>query len=55
VNTDPDQLIRGSQGHFAIVCATFIPGNPYWRGKIGIVDLLIYIGCFVKKIYIIGR
>ncbi len=25
------------------------PGNPYWRGRISTVDLLIKIGRFVKQ------
>jgi len=26
-----------------------VPGNPYRRGRLSTVDLLIKIGCFVKK------
>ncbi len=26
------------------------PGNPYWRGRLSTVDLLIKVACFVKKV-----
>ncbi len=26
-----------------------LPGNPYWRGRLSTVDLLIKVACFVKK------
>ncbi len=30
------------------------PGNPYWRGRLSAVGLLIKIGCFVQKKYIVS-
>ncbi len=26
------------------------PGNPYWRGRLNTLNLLINVGCFVKKV-----
>jgi hypothetical protein len=44
-------LQRGSWhiGFYTLVPISFFTGNPLRRGKLGTVDFLIKIGCYVKK------